>query len=110
MSLTGQYATGLARQENAARLGKLLPDRGSAYTRCHNSTIAMYDRSFKKLASWTSDTRAAAVEYTAKYTGLYFVQITDLGIDPSSGLFGSGHERFVRAGLAAKGPAGRPSC
>src|SRR6478736_2803857 len=28
----------------------------------------------------------------------------------SPGLFGSGHERFVRVGLAAEGPAGRPSC
>ena len=49
----------------------------------------MYDRSFKKLASWTSDTRAAAVEYTSKYTGLYFVQITDLGIDPSCSAWAS---------------------
>ena len=28
----------------------------------------------------------------------------------TSGLFGSGHERFVRAGPAAEGPAGRRSC
>ena len=30
------------------------------------------------------------------------------GVD--AGLFGSGHERFVRAGPAAEGPAGRRSC
>ena len=29
-------------------------------------------------------------------------------VDP--GLFGSGHKRFVRVGLTAEGPAGRPSC
>jgi hypothetical protein len=37
--------------------------------------------------------------------GANFVQT-----DPVAGLFGSGHERFVRAGPAAEGPAGRRSC
>src|SRR3954466_6768884 len=32
------------------------------------------------------------------------------GIAPYPGLFGSGHERFVRAGRAAEGPAGCRSC
>jgi hypothetical protein len=37
-------------------------------------------------------------------------KVPQLDIKQAAGLFGSAYEWFVRVGLAAKGPAGRPSC
>ena len=50
---------------------------------CRGKSLALFDRSFKKLvSSWPATAeQEAGVEYTATYTGVYFVQITDKGVD-----------------------------
>ena len=55
-----------------------------AQTWCHRKTLVALDRAFRPLIGSTPQfaEQEAAVEYIPKYTGLHFLQITDLGIQP----------------------------